>query len=136
MIQVDSKCLLVENMMVLLMSLPLKNVSKFIQLVANVSLNYLQGNDQYFLLKSFLTGLIAAHTNGDVSDEAKICLSENIVCLFADLCGICESTTAALNLRSSVLMKMATCLSNCNPAKVTVMCQVTGGDCVSFLNQN
>ena len=121
----DSMCVLLENMAILLVSLPLKHFTKFAQAAAHVSLGHLQEHNQDLVLKSLMTGFIHAHTSEEVTYEAKRRLSAIVVRLFCDLCGMCEATTASVNLDSSILEKLATCLSYCDPAQASLHCQLT-----------
>lgn len=127
----DSKCALLKGMVVLLVSFPLETFAKFVHAAVNVSLHCLRENDQDSLLNSFMVGWIDAYTSGGVTDVAKKFLSTTLLRLFVELCGISKTETAAVNLKSPVLEKMATCLSHCDPAEVFLHCQISSDSPVS-----
>ena len=123
--------MLLENMTVLLLTFPIEYFAKFLQSAANISVHHLHSNDEDTLLQFLLTGVVDTFSNGDITDEAKGCLSAVIMRLFSELCGISERTSAAVHLKCPVLEKLATCLSHCDPKQVTLLCEVSKDSPVS-----
>lgn len=117
-------------MTVLLMILPHKAFACFSQAATSVSLLHLRGNDEDTLLNSLLLGWTDAYTGSNI---AKKFLSTSILRLFVDLCDITETATIAVSLKSLMLERMAACLSHCDPATVSLHCQISSDSPVSFI---
>lgn len=129
----ESKCTLLKGIVVLLVSFPLEIFAKFVHVAVNVSLHSLREEDQDSLLHSLMVGWTDAYTSGSVTDEAKKFLSTTLLRSFVELCGTSKAETAAVNLKSPILEKMATCLSYCDPAEVFLHCQISSNSPVSCL---
>ena len=129
----ESKCTILKGMVVLLMSFPLETFAKFVHVAVNVSMHCLREKDQDSLLNSLMVGWTDAYVSISVTDEAKKFLSTTLLRLFVELCDISKAETVAVKLKSSVLEKMATCLSHCDPAEVFLHCQVSSTSPVSCL---
>ena len=123
----ESKCILLENMTVLLWVFPIEHFAKFLQSAADMSIHHLSGNDDDSLLQSLLTGAVDTYSNAELTDAAKKCLSAVIVRVFTELCDISERTTTetAMHLNPPVLEKLATSLSHCDPKQVAFLCEVS-----------
>lgn len=128
----ETKCILLENMTVLLQTCPIERFTKFLQSAADVSVHYLNDNDEDTLLQSLLTGVVDAFSNADVTDKAKKGMSAVTMRVFTELCGILEGASAPVHIKCPVLEKLATCLSHCDPKQVSLLCEVSKDSPVSL----
>ncbi len=131
-IQTESKCLLLENMTVLLQTLAIERFIKFLQSAADVSVHHLSGSDEDALLQSLLTGAVDALSNTAISYEAKQGVSAVTVRVFTELCGIREEASTTVHIKRPILEKLAACLSHCDPKQVSPLCEISKGCPVSL----
>ena len=128
----ESKCVLLENMAVLLQTFPIEQFTTFLQSAADMSVHYLSDNDEDALLRSLLTGALDAFSNADTTDEAKNGISAVTLRVFTELCGIKEEASATVHIKCPILEKLATCLSHCDPKQVSLLCEVSKDSPVSL----
>lgn len=131
-VQMESKCVLLENMAVLLQIFPIEQFTTFLQSAADISVHRLSDNDEDALLQSLLTGALDAFSNADTTDEAKNGISVIALRVFSELCGIREEASAAVHLKCPILVKLAACLSHCDPKQVSLLYDVSKDSPVSL----
>ena len=134
--QAGSKCLILENIAILLETLSLKSFAKFVHAAAVMSVSYLQRDYQDLLIKSLLTGLSSACSSGGLADQAKKCLCNIIVKLYVDVSGlsdVAKTVSAPVCLKGPLLEIMSTCLSHCDPEEVSQRCKISSSSPVSLL---
>ena len=130
--QIQSKCLILENIALLLKIFPLRSFSKFVLTAAVMSISYLQRDNEALLMESLLTGLASASSSDGLTEPAKKCLSNIVKKLFVEMSGN-DNTSSSVTLSVSLLEKLSLCLSHCDPEDVSQWCNVTSNSPVSLI---
>ena len=131
-VQMESKCVLLENMTVLLKTFPIEQFAKFLQLAVDISVHHLSGNDEDALLQSLLMGMVDAFSSVDTTDEAKKGISAVTLRVFTELCNIREGVSTTVHINCQLLENLATSLSHCDPKQVSLLCEVPRDSSVSL----